>query len=316
MNTGRERERESVRCAKRERERESSLWPRERERERAVATALLLFENIENPFTGNVDFTKILNTGNTDLQEERALTKTLGLVYSPNWLEGVRLSVDWYDIGISDAIQSNSSRAIVEGCHGGDSEFCDLISFEPDNTIASVTNKLLNLGTYEVRGVDFELQYGLPLANGADLNFKLLGSYVYEKNIAPDGATEENYAGDVGAANVFGLPKWKMRGNVAYQTEKYGFFTNVRYVGAGKYNVLWGPEQLSDEDNNIGAEVYVDVSGRYKLRDELELYAGINNLFDNNPPVAPLDFISPQVTNPVHYDIVGRSFYMGVRAQF
>ena len=81
---------------------------------------LLLFENIENPFTGNVDFTKILNTGNTDLQEERALTKTLGLVYSPNWLEGARLSVDWYDIGISDAIQSISSRAIVEGCHGGD----------------------------------------------------------------------------------------------------------------------------------------------------------------------------------------------------
>ena len=107
-----------------------------------------------------------------------------------------------------------------------------------------------------------------------------------------------------------------MRGNVAYQTEKYGVFTNVRYVGAGKYNVRWGPEQLSDEDNNIGAVVYVDVSGRYKLRDELELYAGINNLFDNSPPVAPLDFISPQVTNPAHYDIVGRSFYMGVRAQF
>ncbi|WP_417458970.1 TonB-dependent receptor [Kordiimonas sp.] len=277
---------------------------------------LLLFENIENPFTGNVDFTQILNTGNTDLQEERALTKTFGLVYSPNWLEGLRLSVDWYDIGISDAIQSISSRAIVEGCYAGDNDFCSLVSFQPDNTIASITNKLLNLGTYEVRGVDFEAQYALPLSNGADLSFKLLGSYVYEKNIAPDGANAENYAGDVGAANVFGLPKWKMRGNVSYQTEKYGFFTNVRYVGAGKYNVLWGPEQLSDEDNNIGAEVYVDISGRYKLRDELELYAGINNLFDNDPPVAPLDFISPQVTNPAHYDIVGRSFYVGVRAQF
>ncbi|WP_081611385.1 TonB-dependent receptor [Kordiimonas gwangyangensis] len=277
---------------------------------------LLLFENIENPFTGNVDFTKILNTGNSDLQEERALTKTFGVVYSPNWLEGLRLSVDWYDIGISDAIQSISSSAIVQGCFEGDDAFCDLVAFEPDNTIASVTNRLLNLGTYDVRGLDFEAQYQTVLNNGATLGVKLLGSYVYDKNIAPDGANEENYAGDVGAENIFGLPKWKARGNVAYQTEKYGLFANVRYVGAGKYNVLWGPEQLSDEDNNISAQVYVDLSAQYQLREWIEVYAGVNNVLDNDPPVAPLDFISPQVTNPVHYDVVGRSFYFGVRTQF
>ena len=277
---------------------------------------LLLFENIENPFTGTSDFTKILNTGNADLQEERALTKTFGLVYSPNWLEGLRLSVDWYDIGISDAIQSISSSAIVQGCFDGDQDYCDLVAFEPDNTLASVTNKLLNLGAYDVRGLDFEAQYQTLLGNGATLGIKLLGSYVYDKNIAPDGVNKVNYAGDVGAENIFGLPKWKARGNVAYQTDKYGLFANVRYVGAGKYNVLWGPEQLSDEDNNIAAQVYVDLSASYQLREWVEVYAGINNALDNDPPVVPLDFVSPQVTNPVHYDVVGRSFYFGVRTQF
>ncbi|WP_417451263.1 TonB-dependent receptor plug domain-containing protein [Kordiimonas sp.] len=277
---------------------------------------LLLFENIENPFTGNVDLSQILNTGNAELQEERALTKTLGLVYSPNWADGLRLSVDWYDIDISDAIQSVSSQSIVEECYTGGAEFCDLVQFGAGNSIRSITNKLLNLGTYRVRGVDFEAQYNIGLDNGADLGFKLLGSYVYAKDIAPDGVTEVNYAGDVGTHNLYGLPKLKMRGNVSYQTSSFGLYANVRYVGSGKYNVLWGPEELSDESNNIGAEMYLDLSGRYQLTDTVEVYGGVNNVLDNDPPVIPLDFISTAATNPIHYDVVGRSFYVGFRAQF
>ncbi|WP_262689766.1 TonB-dependent receptor [Kordiimonas aestuarii] len=277
---------------------------------------LLLFENIENPFTGNVDLSQILNTGNTDLQEERALTKTLGLVYSPGWADGLRLSVDWYDIDISDAIQSVSSQSIVEECYAGNAEFCDLVQFGSGNSVQSITNKLLNLGTYRVRGVDFEAQYSIGLDNGADLGFKLLGSYVYAKDIAPDGVTAVNYAGDVGTINLFGLPKLKMRGNVSYQTSRFGLYANMRYVGSGKYNVLWGPEDLSDENNDIGAEVYFDLSGRYQLTETIELYGGVNNVLDNDPPVIPLDFISTAATNPIHYDVVGRSFYVGFRAQF
>ncbi|MFC3051613.1 TonB-dependent receptor [Kordiimonas pumila] len=277
---------------------------------------LLLFGNVNNPFTGNTDFVQELNTGNTDLQEERSLTKTVGMVYSPSWLDNFQASVDWYDIDISDAIAQVSSQSIVDECFEGNDLFCDLVTLAPDNTVVDITNKLLNLGTYRVKGLDFEAQYRAGLDNGASLGFKVLGSYVYSKKIAADGTNEVNYAGEVGQGSVFGLPKLKMRGSVSYDTDTFGLFTQVRYVGSGKYNVQWGPEQLADDQNNIGAEIYVDLSGRYKLNEGMELYAGINNLFDNDPPVIPLDFIGPTATNAIHYDVIGRSFYFGVRAKF
>jgi len=281
---------------------------------------LLLFSNINNPFTGNSDFSRILNTGNLDLSEERALTKTVGMVYSPQWLENFQASVDWYDINIEDSIQSVSSQSIVDGCFAGNAEFCDLIKFAPDNTVLDITNKLLNLGTFRVRGLDMEARYMTSLGNDGTLGFKALASYVYAKDIAPNGSDEVNFAGEVGTASGFGLPKWKIRGNVSYETGGFGLFSQIRYVGPGKYNIQWGPEDLADVENNIASEVYVDLSARYRFEEGrlegMELFGGVNNVFDNEPPVIPLDFIGPTATNAVHYDVVGRSFYFGVRAKF
>jgi len=281
---------------------------------------LLLFGDITNPFTGTEDFTTILNTGNSELTEERALTKTVGIVYSPEWFERFQVSVDWYDIDISDAINSISSQDIVDRCFAGAQNFCDLITFNGDGTLKDVTNRLLNLGSLRVKGVDFETRYSMPVGDEGTLGFKLLGTYAYSKVVDTDGTNPQDFAGEVGAASGFGSPKWKVRGNVSYNTGPFGLNTQVRYVGAGKYNSQFGPEQLSDADNNIAAQYYVDISARYQLDvgngQSVELFGGINNAFDNDPPVIPLDFISNAATNAIHYDVIGRYFYFGVRAGF
>jgi len=45
----------------------------------------------------------------------------------------------------------------------------------------------------------------------------------------------------------------------------------------------------------------------------LALYGIVNNLFDRDPPIVVSTFISPQATNPRLYDVIGRSFVLGVR---
>lgn len=281
---------------------------------------LLLFDNLDNPFTNNADFVQIRNTGNDDLKEERALTKTIGLVYTPSWVDNLQLSVDWYDIDIKDAISQISSQSIVDRCADGETLFCSLITFAPDQTITGLENKLLNLGTYRVKGLDFEARYVTSIGENGTIGFNVLGSYVYAKNISPDGTNPVNFAGEVGPNNSFGLPKWKLRGNVTYSTGPLGLFGQVRYVGAGKYDNSYGPEQLSAEDNHVGAEVYVDLSARYQFNigaaNNLEVFGGVNNVFDNDPPALPIDFIGPTATNAVHYDVIGRYLYAGIRAKF
>ena len=281
---------------------------------------LLLFDDVSNPGTGGQDFIQVFNTGNENLTEEKAITKTFGVVWSPTQAD-FQISVDWYNIDLEDGIGSISNQDIVDRCAAGAAEFCGLIEFAPDGTIINITNTLLNLGTLEVEGLDFAANYRLPMGKGS-FGFNFLGSYVIKKEVAPQGAEPRNVVGEMRFnSNVnFGLPEWKARLGASYDQGPWGVYGQVRYISSGKYDQSWGPEQLSPEDNSIGAQYYFDLSAYYRFElgsvKNLELYGGVSNLFDRDPPVVPVDFISNLATNPTHYDVIGRRYYIGIRLAF
>ncbi len=279
---------------------------------------LLLFDDVTNPFTGGQDFIQVFNTGNENLKEEEAITTTVGVVWSPTQAD-LQFSVDWYNIDLEDGIGSISNQEIVNRCAAGAQEFCELIDFAPNGSITSLTNTLLNLGTFEVEGVDIAASYRVPLGSGS-FGFNLLGSYLIKKDIAPQGADPVDVVGELSVLSGFGTPEWKTRLGASYDQGPWGLYGQVRYISSGKYDPNWGPEQLSPEDNSIGAQYYFDLSAYYRFGmgslDKLELYGGVSNLFDRNPPVVPVDFISNIATNPTHYDVIGRRYYMGIRLAF
>lgn len=279
---------------------------------------LLLFETIANPFTGTSDFVEIFNTGNDSLGEERALTKTVGVVWSPQSAD-FRFSVDWYNIDLADAIGQLTEQQISDRCFEGLQEFCDLITFNPDMTIHRVINSLLNLGIFEVEGLDFSATY-LVEAGPGTFGINLLGNHVIRKDIAPSGAEPIDVSGEVGGWNDVGAPRWKGRLGFSYDLDNWGVYGQLRYIDSGKFNILFGPEDLSDSDNSIPSRQYVDISSYYNFRvgklEHLQLYAGISNLLDKDPPVAPVNFISNYGTNPGLYDVIGRQWYAGVRLEY
>lgn len=279
---------------------------------------LLLFDDVTNPFTGGQDFIQVFNTGNENLKEEEAITTTVGVVWSPTQAD-FQISVDWYNIDLEDGIGSISNQDIVNRCAAGAQEFCELIDFAPNGSITSLTNTLLNLGTFEVEGVDIAASYRVPLGSGS-FGFNLLGSYLIKKDIAPQGADPVDVVGELSVLSGFGTPEWKTRLGASYDQGPWGLYGQVRYISSGKYDPNWGPEQLSPEDNSIGAQYYFDLSAYYRFGmgslDKLELYGGVSNLFDRDPPVVPVDFISNIATNPTHYDVIGRRYYAGIRLAF
>ncbi len=77
---------------------------------------------------------------------------------------------------------------------------------------------------------------------------------------------------------------------------------------------------MAPEFNNIKAYYYFDLSAYYNFSvgsmEYLQLFGGISNVFDKDPPIAPINFISALGTNPSLYDVIGRQFYAGVRLKF
>ena len=65
--------------------------------------------------------------------------------------------------------------------------------------------------------------------------------------------------------------------------------------------------------NRVAGRTYVHLSVNYDLSEHFTVFGVVTNIFNATPPPNPTAIGS---YNPVLYDIVGRNFRIGVRANF
>ena len=66
-----------------------------------------------------------LQGGNPDLSPEKSDTYTYGVVLTPDFVEGLTVTVDYYDIKIEDGINNLSQEFILTECLEGNDSQCD-----------------------------------------------------------------------------------------------------------------------------------------------------------------------------------------------
>src|SRR5690606_807547 len=100
-----------------------------------------------DPLTSSSVFLPVPQPSNPFLTPEIADTLTLGAAFTPagGVLSGLRLSVDFYEVKIDNAIARPGSQTVVNRCLAGATEFCDFVVRNSGGGLASVTNPLLNL---------------------------------------------------------------------------------------------------------------------------------------------------------------------------
>jgi iron complex outermembrane recepter protein len=325
-----------------------------------------LFGTVPNPWVNGpgtpgfgtaVDAARV-QTGSYDpavgLRPEQATTSTVGFVITPTGpLDGLKLSADWWDITIANAIAEigasiGGGATIVNSCFAGFSYYCQFIQGTPNGTggfsqITGVENYNLNLGSYTVRGYDFEADYRLPFSRfasgrGDSLDFRVLATYQYDQIVSPgEGVPSYNFAGQSGPTGAFGdfntVPKWQGNAFVTYANGPFTGVIQVRYVGSGKYGIIDSGTGLpligagepgystsyaaSINNNNVASATYMNLSLNYTLPffntdgRSLQVFGSLQNVFDKSPPVAPGGNGYP--TNPVYFDTFGRTWKAGVR---
>ena len=272
----------------------------------------------ENP--GAAGLTRVRVGGNPDLQEERSTTITAGFVLQPAYIEGLSLSVDWYDIEIEDAVGSIEAQAILDRCFAGDQTLCAQIERDPSGALTQVNGTILNLGFLETSGIDFELLYGFSgdrvFGAPGDFSLRVFGNHTIEQITSADGLTAIDEAGMLRAATG-GIPHWRTNAALSYAQDRFSSFLQLRYVGGGNFDNAFTVEDI--DDNSVNGRVYVDVSARYRLdvgEGEVELYGGVNNLINSDPPIIADTFPGAPPTNPAFFDTIGRFFYVGARLDF
>jgi iron complex outermembrane receptor protein len=125
----------------------------------------------------NTSGTLTLHTqGNVKLVPEVARTYSEGVVFTPTFVPHLTLSVDFYKIGMANAISavSGTDPTVQNICtaSGGTSNLCALIvrPISPTNTSPAnfplyLVSENVNSATVKTQGIDYELDYGFDLAN-------------------------------------------------------------------------------------------------------------------------------------------------------
>ncbi len=265
--------------------------------------------NVQNPLTGALSPALQITTGNPTLGPEKADTTTAGAVYQPDWMPSLRLSADYYDISIKNAIGSITAQQTANLCYLNNlPQYCALITLNGAGQISSVGIRFQNLATVHSEGLDFEASYHLDLAKhttgvpGA-LTFRVVGSYMHDlSTVASPGATPTQ------AVGLYTNPNWSVFGSVRYDLDKFSGTMELQYFGSGLIDntkTLGAINSTGVNINEVGSTLYAHLSAKYALRENLELFMRVNNLFDTWPPF-------PNNGGGI-FDAVGRSYTAGVR---
>ncbi|MEM6708773.1 MAG: TonB-dependent receptor, partial [Pseudomonadota bacterium] len=241
-----------------------------------------------------------------NLDPETADTSTIGIVFTPSFLEGLSVAIDYWDIEVTDLIGRLTSDSIVDACFEGPAGLtapeCDQFttSLLPSGqlVIQNLTNQTVNLDSVSTDGVDMNAQYEFDWFGGSVWNLAMQGTYVRENTFAP---------GAGGADDRGSIPRIRALFDVNVDWEAWDFRWGIRYIHGmddprfDGNNVLGydGPPSHTEHDFRIA----------YNF-DKVRVVFGVNDVFDNDPPYV---FSTGNNTDLFLYDSIGRNLFLRVQ---
>ncbi len=249
--------------------------------------------------------------GNDKLNPETATTLTAGLVYTPSFLEGLSLTLDYYNVSIKNAITTMGADILLSSCYSqADSEYCDkIIRDNQTNLITDINDTLTNIGGTDTSGVDFNLGYRLATSVGR-FGFGLHGTWLEKYNVTlPDGREIEGK----GVYDLGVNPDIKANANLRWSLDEFGAGMNVRFVGAFEEcendDCTIEDAKRRDVESNTTVDLYT--SYVFNIMDGMgdsALSVGVNNILDTKPAVIYNGFLG--TSDASAYDFVGRYVYL------
>jgi iron complex outermembrane receptor protein len=248
--------------------------------------------------------------GNPTLDVEKAKTFTVGIVVDP--MDTMRFSVDYWQIKIDDTIANVQSETSLLECIAGSDVLCENIHrgvggslwLGKSGWVDSITQ---NIGTQTWQGVDLAWAWGI----GDNWQLDLIGTYSLKKEVVPlPDAPETAYdcAGIISSV-CYPNPDWRHTASATYDSSSWWAATfRWRYIGSIDYEGT--VDQIAND--NLDAQNYIDLNAVFRFMDTNDVVVGVNNVFDEEPPMMGSTLSRNGNTIVGFYDSLGRYFFANV----
>jgi len=275
--------------------------------------------------------------GNAQLRPETANTLTLGVVLTP--IRNFTATVDYWRIKIDQVINNPDPSILINQCIFT-GQFCNLVRRDPTNATlwlpgGSITATLQNLSRQDTSGVDFGASYTGRMGALGGYGVLFNGSYLLKFEQEPfPGLGTFDCAGYYGGATSCGSPnpKWrhKVRGTWATPWNldlalTWRHIKSVDHFGLNPSpllnSVALGNGPVPATDEHLATRDYIDLAALWNINKTFSLRAGINNIFDRDPPIVSSTAAGPSVFGngnafPQTYDALGRLVFMNLTMKF
>jgi len=278
-----------------------------------------------------------LQGGNTALTPEESDTLTLGVVFTPEFLPGFNLTLDYFDIQIDNLISSIGAQNSLDACYtAGLAAACSNIQRNSNGQLwigtGNVVDLNTNIGGLSTSGLDVAANYRMDLADfgwdsAGTLGFTMVGTWLQsletDTGLGFDNSKYDcagYYANQCGVPN----PEWRHRARIDWGTpiEGLNLAGTWRYYGGSEIAVLGDDGSLNNSpaariDREFDAINYFDLAATWQARDNVNVRVGVNNVFDTDPPLSySVGTTGNNNTYPQLYNAMGRYVFFGVTANF
>jgi iron complex outermembrane receptor protein len=239
-----------------------------------------------NPLTARFNG---VSGGNPNLGVETADTDTIGLVLTPSFIEGLTITVDYWDVAIEDAISAVGAGDILKGCYDSTNYpslgFCDAFTRRADGGLNFLETGQINFANLEAEGFDVSASYEFAVDDYL-IGLRVTGSHQDQLNrfFNPLDAADVDpeiqeiqrpkTTATLGASVEYGALTVGMQ--TVYQS-KQGVDEIEEVLGLGDNQALYGDAGFFE------SMVITDLNANYRYSDELSFFAAINNVTDEEP---------------------------------
>jgi outer membrane receptor protein involved in Fe transport len=251
-------------------------------------------------------------------------------VLEPRFLDGFNATVDWWEIELTGAIEEIGAQFIMDTCIAtGDPLFCGRIHRDPNGSLwlsqqGFVDERLGNIGSLKVRGIDVGVNYRRNLGRIGLANVEFIGSYL-DKFVVDNGGLSlpKHCAGKVGFICMNPIPRWRHKARLTWES-RGGITVSFNWRYTGKMSTVSIPDAPPPGPlSKVPAQNFFDMAALFRVQDKFLLRLGINNIFDREPPLVPFgEGASSPIggyngnTYPQWYDPLGRYIFAGFSASF
>jgi iron complex outermembrane receptor protein len=294
------------------------------DRQRANCAALGIAANSTHGGAGS--YTIFAKGGVGYLEAEESDNKSIGIVFTPSFID-LNVSLDYSELTVNNQVQRYGAANILDSCLDAPdfptSAYCSLITRNTDTSsptfgaVLTVSDAYLNVAKQWNNALDLSAVYRHELPHGTltvSGQFTWTLDWYTQLSNGADPVKNQGFTAYPDFAGRTGVSYNQGDWTVTWATQMVGKTSDVddSYSGYGT-DIITYRDQTAYVKRHIEFNATHDISVRRKF-DDITVIAGINNVFDEQPPFYSSSSASrfSNMRLASSYDILGRRMFVNV----